>query len=166
MNADAHESLRTRLLLRHPDSSPEEYQEFYRELIEHRFSRLLSLYNKNEELALSNTKSITLPAEREIDVLLHSGHPELFLKNILHHLHRTKKVVPPGTLPTLLTQFKNHPAAWEAIYNQHPELAIALSQDHGEWNYITRVFDGEISLQVGSPGYYDALQVRMQEVGS
>src|SRR5690606_22106249 len=51
---------------------------------------------------------------------------------------------------------------WESIYRQHPELIIALTKDHKEWKFMAGVFGEDISLAIGSPGYYDTLQVRMQ----
>lgn len=162
MNLKRQKLLQTQLLLSHTDASPEEYQKFFTHLIEHRFRRLLSIYGHKDKQQSFQTNEAPLPLEHELNHLLQSGHPELFFKNVLYHLGRTLKKIPTGIVPTLLTLFKNHPTMWSTIYAQHPELTLALSRNHGTWNYILRAFDHKLTLAIGSPGYYDALKVRME----
>lgn len=162
MTSKSHEILRTQLLLKHPDFNPEECEEFFTRLIEYRFTGMLHLYTKTSTHTSKVRESTSLPAENEISYLLNAGHPELFIKNIIYHLSRNKKVLPPVLIPGILNWISNHPALWESIYHQHPELIIALAKEYGKWNFIVRAFDGDILLEIGSPGYYDTLQVRMQ----
>src|SRR5690606_4296143 len=102
------------------------------------------------------------PAENQISFLLQCGHSHLFLLNILHHLDRNKKVIPPSLLPEILNWISKHPDLWLPLYEQHPVLILALSQSRSEWEYIDRAFQHDLSLLPGSPGYYEALEGRIQ----
>ncbi len=161
MTSKSHEILRTQLLLKHPESNPEEYEEFFTRLIEHRFTRMLHLYNKTPANTSILRETTSLPAENEISYLLNAGHPELFIKNIVYHLRRNKKVLPPSLLPGILNWISNHPGLWESIFQQHPELIIALAMDHKEWSFMAQVFHPDITLEIGSPGYYQNLLCRI-----
>lgn len=162
MTPDSSHSLLTRLLLKNQDSTEEEYRSFFEELIRHRFSRLLHLYENNPETVSEKQASSSPPAEKEISFLLQCGHLPLFLQNILHHLDRNKKVIPPALLPGILDLLSKYPNLWIKIYGQHPDLILALSQTRKEWDYLIRAFDHDLVLQMGSPGYYEALEGRMQ----
>src|SRR5690606_29597825 len=125
-NWDQSSPLLKRLVLKNQDSSVEEYQAFEAELIRHRFSRLLDHYRPGEMVEYKTITAPTLPAEGEIGFLLDCGHPELFLENILYHLRRSKKLLPPALVPGVLGWMEHHPGLWKMLYRQHPELLRAL----------------------------------------
>ena len=153
--------LQTRLMLKNPDASKEEYGLFCNEMIRRRFSRLLHQYDHEGSPAPLPSPPDTLPAELEITFLLDCGHPALFLHNILDHLDRNHKVIPPALLPGILSWLSSHPDLWIRIYRQHPDLSMALSRSREAWNYLIRAFDPQLELQIGSPGYYEALEGRI-----
>ena len=162
MTPDSSHSLLTRLLLKNQDATEEEYGAFFEELIRYRFSRLLHLYDKSHEMESEKPVSVSPPAENEISFLLQCGHSHLFLLNILHHLDRNKKALPPALLPDILNWISKHPDLWLPLYEQHPDLILALSQSRSEWGYLYRAFQHDLTLLPGSPGYYEALEGRMQ----
>ena len=162
MTPDSSYSLLTRLLLKNQDATEEEHRVFFEQLFRHRFSRLLHLYDKNQETESVKRVPVSPPAENQISFLLQCGHSHLFLQNILYHLERNQKVIPPALLPGILDWLSKYPNLWTNIYGQHPDLLLALSQSRKEWGYLYRSFQHDLTLLPGSPGYYEALEGRMQ----
>ncbi len=160
-NWDQSSPLLKRLVLKNQNSSVEDYQAFEAELIRHRFSRLLDHYRPGEMVEYKTITAPTLPAEGEIGFLLDCGHPELFLENILYHLRRSKKLLPPALVPGVLGWMEHHPGLWKMLYRQHPELLRALAATIPTLIWLNRIFQPVMTLAPGTPGYYDTLQGKM-----
>lgn len=154
--------IQSQILLKNIHATEEVLSTYHNDLMRFRFNTLFQFYGPLANLFIRTSKEVSPPCEMEILELLEQGHPDMFLQNILDHLDRTNRLFPGSILPMVLSRLGSHPEIWVRMYHHHPDLCLALARNRKEWGYISEVFDPEIRIIKGSPGYYEALTTRMR----
>ena len=155
-------SIQSQILLKNINATEDDLSTHHTDLMRFRFTTLFQFYGPPARLITRTSKAGSPPCETEILELLAQGHLDLFLQNILDHLDRNNRVIPGSILPMVFSRLGRHPELWVRIYHHHPDLCLALARNRKEWGYISEVFDPEIRIMIGSPGYYEALANRMK----
>lgn len=158
-----HERLLSDLFITNEHHNPQNHQDHIRRLLKYRFSQI---FHFSDEIATpfvpKNERPKSIPAENEIRSLLSNEYRDLYLENILYHLHRNQLHLPPSLIPHLLTRFKTFPRLWHRLYRDHPDLILALATRNPKWEYMQKAFDPDFELRIGSPQFYESLTHRIR----
>jgi|GEM_PF-3464601 len=163
MKNKTRERLLSDLFVTNENHNPQNHQDHIRQLLKFRFSQLFHLSDeKTSPFTPDQERPKSIPVENEIHHLLSNEHPDLYLENILYHLHRNHLHLPPALIPHLLSRFKSVPRIWHQIYRDAPDLVLALAAANPEWEYMQKAFDPALELRIGSPQFYECLTHRIR----